>query len=672
MLLGDYILQKSIGKGSFGEVYLTTKLNSSLQLATKKMDKKKVLKNDLKKYLNNEIFILKNTSHSNIIKLYDIKQSEKYIFLITEYCNGGSLSKSLEKYMKINKRPFTQEIVQYLMRQVVAGVQYLHNKRIIHRDLKLDNLLLNFPNLADKEKLNMLGCQVKIIDFGFARYLPANNIAESILGSPINMSPQILENLQGTKRKLAYDCKADIYSLGTICFEMIVGVPPFDGTDCKDLINKVEKGEYKIPANLHLSKEAISFINGMMQYEPSLRLDINELANHDFLTKKIQEFTPVDLRSCKGSNLIMNIKADNGRKSVWNLYQTVNNLNLNQIDGRMIRKYDERKYETNIKGITGKPVDYLGNVPQSEYEKLVALTHNEQNNYYDKFTTQTKQQQNQILTSKPNLQRQLSNPYFNLKSRGMIEFNYHNPNNLANKFPSPRNNGNVRMKTPENHIREKSFDNADSIYSGRNANVNQNYPRIINIIARKETNPFKRADLNSTDINNTNNFNYNSNNRTPKTPISGKYNALSSNCKTPIKTDKNIRLIQFNFNNYNNLNSNNKQQALNFLPQNSTKTQANFYKRIGGSPQTIRNHANFNNYFGLNLNQQQRNLNVVFNNIRTNLPYKNQQIKNMLVQNAAYQNLPRTCRVKNNQDLIYNPNINIGEFQLIGRPDIKK
>jgi serine/threonine-protein kinase ULK/ATG1 len=131
--------------------------------------------------------------------------------------------------MKQNKKPFTQEIAQSIIRQLVSGLQYLHNNKILHRDLKLDNVLINFEKEEDKNAFNLLKCNVKIIDFGFARYLENNTLAQSVLGSPINMDPQILAKMRkiDNNQSFGYDEKADIWSLGTICYEILIGSPPF-------------------------------------------------------------------------------------------------------------------------------------------------------------------------------------------------------------------------------------------------------------------------------------------------------------------------------------------------------------------------------------------------------------------------------------------------------------
>ena len=143
MQIEDLVLLKKIGKGAFGEVFLTTKRGTHKQFATKKFQKSVVLQEKIKKYFNNEIFILRNINHPNIIKFHEVKQTLNNYYLVFDFCNGGSLYDCLIKYMEINNnKPFTQEIVQYIMKQIVSCFQYLHKNKIIHRDLKLENILL--------------------------------------------------------------------------------------------------------------------------------------------------------------------------------------------------------------------------------------------------------------------------------------------------------------------------------------------------------------------------------------------------------------------------------------------------------------------------------------------------------------------------------------------------
>ena len=322
MLVGDLTLLKCLGKGAFGEVYLTSKQGNQEKFATKKIDKKYAQNPKAKKYIDNEIKILNEIDHKNIIKLYNVEETNAYYYLVMEYCNGGGLSDCLDYHIKQYHKPFSEEVVQYLMRQIVSGIKYLHGKHILHRDIKLDNILVKFDSEEDKQKRNMLKAKVKIIDFGFARYLDPKQLAFSTLGSPINMEPGILRKLNKMEnsREYGYDEKADIWSLGTICYEMLIGHCTFDANSMKELIGKVEKGNYLLPTSL--SKEAASFLNGMLQYDPKKRLDAEQLSCHKFLTKDYKDLTKMNLANVNkhlyGANLRINSKKN---ESIWVIFE---------------------------------------------------------------------------------------------------------------------------------------------------------------------------------------------------------------------------------------------------------------------------------------------------------------------------------------------------------------
>ena len=383
MQIEDLVLIKSIGKGAFGEVFLTTKRGTQQQFATKKVQKSVVLQEKVKKYFNNEIFILRNVNHPNIIKLHEIKQTLNNFYLVFDLCNGGGLSNCLEKYMKNNgNKPFTQEIVQHIMRQLVSGLQYLHNNKILHRDLKSDNVLVNFEKEEDKKNFDLLKCVVKIIDFGFARYLENDTLAQSVLGSPINMDPQILMKMRkiDNNQSFGYDQKADIWSLGTICYEILIGTPPFDATSYEELTSKIQRGNYKIPNNLQLSIEAVSFLNAMLQYDPKQRLDINQLAKHKFLTLNSKEFTPLSLKKVQqrfsNNDLTMNTK--NITQSVLSIFE-INEGSIDDIEPGMIDP-KAPNYSGENKGIVDKIDDPLGNMNKQFGNMVINNTENGKKN----------------------------------------------------------------------------------------------------------------------------------------------------------------------------------------------------------------------------------------------------------------------------------------------------
>ena len=413
-MVDDLTFIKLLGKGSFGEVYLTSKAGDPQKYATKKMPKSKADSDQFRKYFHNEITILSQINHKNIMKLIEIKQTMDNYYLVCEFCNGGDLTKCLDVYRKMYRRPFTEEIVQHLMRQIIDAMKYLHGSHIIHRDLKLDNILVNFENEEDKKAMNMLGAQVKIIDFGFATKIdPKKKLVFSVLGSPINMDPGILKKLNHMDNSVSgYDEKVDIWSLGTLCYEMLIGKATFEASNMPELVKKIEAGEYTLPTTL--SKEVVSFLNAMLQYDPQARLSTEELSRHHFLTKNVKDFTKIDLekvqKNLTGEDKIkINVKMN---QSIWAIFN--NDKDLDDVPGYIL---------------TEKKEEFLNTIPENEsYEQ-----NNKNVNSMDKININN-------MNNNQNNQYMRINSYKGQQHAGVGKYGF--MNNLAEKNKNYYNNNN--------------------------------------------------------------------------------------------------------------------------------------------------------------------------------------------------------------------------------------
>ena len=493
MIIDQYILEKSLGKGAYGEVYLTTIKGDSKLIATKKIDKSFCENPITKKYLINEINILKMLNHPNIVKFIDLKRTSNHYYIMMEYCNGGELHKVLEKYMEKNGKPFPEEIVQHLMRQIIDAFKYIHSKDIMHRDIKLENILLNYDTNEDKQNQNLMKANIKIIDFGFAAKLEKNGLKYTTLGSPINMDPLILKELQkrGKKtQKLGYDKKADIWSIGTICYEMAIGKYVFDAEKIDELIKKIEKGEYTVPTNL--SKEIISFINGMLQYGPERRLNIEQLANHNFLKKNVNNFEKLDLhkvnKNLVKSKLKLNVKAN---ATIWALFNDEDEDKLMKIKGNdfatdmPIAEVDYKKANSNPNIINNQIKDNNNNnlVPRTNSNNIPLVNNNNLNN------------NNNINNN--NLNNNLPKNYLN---NNLPNNNINNNNNQINK--ANVNNNIMRNNNP--NLNNNNINNNNNQY---NNNINKNNNNQINK-ANTNNNIVRN---NNPNLNNKNQIQYNIN-----------------------------------------------------------------------------------------------------------------------------------------------------------------
>ena len=379
-----YKFEKIISENEISKVYLASRIKDGIKCAIKQIDKSVLSDKRYKKYLNNEIFILRHINNEYTIKLYDMTSDLNYIYLVFEYCNGGDLQMCLKRQLELHKHSFSQEQVQHIMKQVISGFVYLHSSKILHRDIKLENILVQFPTEEDKNNLNILKAKIKITDFGFSRYLKGDNLAKSVLGSPNSMDPHILKKMAriDNDNDYAYDQKADIWSLGVVTYELLIGCPPFEASSYEELLEKIEKGKYRIPHQVILSTEAISFLNGMLQYNPENRLDVTELSKQYFLTRNVSTFQKLQLEKANmnmdlGKSIVLNAKKtlESNMSDIWSQFKQ---NNLNKIEP--IQNQDEKPFENIEKGkrITKDVEDLIDVEIKKENNNNQIINENEQ------------------------------------------------------------------------------------------------------------------------------------------------------------------------------------------------------------------------------------------------------------------------------------------------------
>ncbi|KAH1081101.1 hypothetical protein J1N35_020862 [Gossypium stocksii] len=265
-LVGDYILGPRIGSGSFAVVWRSRHRQHGLEVAVKEIDKK-LLSSKVSESLLKEISILSTINHPNIIQLFEAIETEDRIFLVLEYCDGGDLAAYIQRYGKVS-----EEVARHLMRQLAAGLQVLQEKHLIHRDLKPQNLLLTKGSTP----------QLKIGDFGFARSLTPENLADTLCGSPLYMAPEIIQNKK-------YDAKADLWSVGAILFQLVTGKPPFDGNNQLQLFQNILRStELQFPEGAleELHPDCVNLCRSLLQHDPVERLTFREFFNHKFLGER--------------------------------------------------------------------------------------------------------------------------------------------------------------------------------------------------------------------------------------------------------------------------------------------------------------------------------------------------------------------------------------------------
>lgn len=223
----DYLIGKLLGEGSYGQVKLVIHKRNGFERAIK-IIRKQELPEEEKKNLLKEVQILKGLDHPNIIKLFDMYEDQIYFYLVTEFCSGGEL---FDRIQKINC--FTEKDAAKYIKQLLSAITYLHERNIVHRDLKAENLLFENEN----EDANM-----KLIDFGVSSEILKGAKLKETLGTPYYIAPEVL--LQ------SYDEKCDVWSCGVILYILLCGYPPFNGADDNEILENVKKGEFCFYGNL--------------------------------------------------------------------------------------------------------------------------------------------------------------------------------------------------------------------------------------------------------------------------------------------------------------------------------------------------------------------------------------------------------------------------------------
>ncbi|XP_016399000.1 serine/threonine-protein kinase MARK1 [Sinocyclocheilus rhinocerous] len=249
--VGNYRLLKTIGKGNFAKVKLARHVLTGREVAVKIIDKTQLNPTSLQK-LFREVRIMKVLNHPNIVKLFEVIETEKTLYLIMEYASGGEVFDYLVAHGRMKEKEARAKF-----RQIVSAVQYCHQKRIVHRDLKAENLLLD----ADMN--------IKIADFGFSNEFTIGSKLDTFCGSPPYAAPELF---QGKK----YDGpEVDVWSLGVILYTLVSGSLPFDGQNLKELRERVLRGKYRIP--FYMSTDCENLLKKLLVLNPGKRGSLEQI-----------------------------------------------------------------------------------------------------------------------------------------------------------------------------------------------------------------------------------------------------------------------------------------------------------------------------------------------------------------------------------------------------------
>ena len=253
--LSDFIIGKGLGKGKFGRVYLAREKRSGYIVALKVIYKSELETNSVEQQLRREIEIQSRLRHQNILRLYGYFHDPKCVYLILEYAPNGEIYRTLK-----TTGTFPEDISAKYIYQLTNALIYLHSRHVIHRDIKPENLLIGLKN------------EIKIADFGWS--IHTQNKRRTLCGTLDYLSPEMVEGKN-------HDEKVDIWSLGVLCYEFLVGSPPFENENHRETYRKIVNVDLKFPDTL--SNEAKDLITKLLRKEPTDRIPLEQVLNHPWI-----------------------------------------------------------------------------------------------------------------------------------------------------------------------------------------------------------------------------------------------------------------------------------------------------------------------------------------------------------------------------------------------------
>ena len=263
--LKNFEIGKPLGKGKFGSVYLAREKKSKFIVALKILFKSQLLKSDVEHQLRREIEIQSHLRHPHILRLYGYFYDETRVYLILEYAPKGEMYKELQKH-----RRFSEETTATYIAELADALQYCHSKNVIHRDIKPENLLMGLRG------------ELKIADFGWSVHTPSAK-RQTLCGTLDYLPPEMVLNRQ-------HDEFVDHWTVGILCYEFLVGKPPFESQATQDTYRKITSLAYGFPA--HVSEGARDLITQLLKLNPRQRLSWDGVLNHPWITDnaKVHKF----------------------------------------------------------------------------------------------------------------------------------------------------------------------------------------------------------------------------------------------------------------------------------------------------------------------------------------------------------------------------------------------
>lgn len=258
--LNDFDIGRPLGKGKFGNVYLAREKQSKFIVALKVLFKSQLQKASVEHQLRREIEIQSHLRHPHILRLYGYFYDNTRVYLILEFAPRGELYKELQKCNRFNDNRSATYVSQ-----LADALLYCHEKKVIHRDIKPENLLLGING------------GLKIADFGWSVHAPSSRRA-TLCGTLDYLPPEMIEGKM-------HDDKVDLWSLGVLCYEFLVGKPPFEAEGHTETYRRISKVDLKFPS--YVSEGARDLISKLLRHDPAKRMPLREVMNHSWIKANV-------------------------------------------------------------------------------------------------------------------------------------------------------------------------------------------------------------------------------------------------------------------------------------------------------------------------------------------------------------------------------------------------
>lgn len=259
MALDDFEIGKKLGKGKFGKVYCVRHKKTGFICALKAMEKKEITQYNVQKQFRREVEIQASLRHPNLTQLYGYFYDDKRVYLLMEYLVNGELY----RHLRVNG-PFNDILASYYVNQMADALNYMHDRNVLHRDIKPENILIGFQNT------------LKLTDFGWSVISTTGAKRKTLCGTLDYLSPELVKYRE-------YDEKVDVWALGVLAYELLVGAPPFEEVSKELTYKRIVRRDLRFPDQMSI--DARDLIGRLLENDPSARISLKDVLSHPWIVK---------------------------------------------------------------------------------------------------------------------------------------------------------------------------------------------------------------------------------------------------------------------------------------------------------------------------------------------------------------------------------------------------